>query len=90
MGHHYSLQPCKCPLCRRQITLLVPSQASSQQIHNPEAAEILKKIEAYNRLFGSQVQDLPFLFKRLLRELMDPQRSLSFVIKARLYLAVFQ
>ncbi|KAJ0810650.1 putative E3 ubiquitin-protein ligase RNF170 [Helianthus annuus] len=93
-NHGSSLQPCKCPLCRRQITLLVPSQASSQQIHNPEAAEILKKIEAYNRLFGSQstslnqrVQDLPFLLKRLFRELMDPQRSLPFVIKARLYLA---
>ncbi|KAJ0579872.1 putative transcription factor C2H2 family [Helianthus annuus] len=94
-NHGSSLQPCKCPLCRRQITLLVPSQASSQQIHNPEAAEILKKIEAYNRLFGSQstnlsqrVQDLPFLLKRLFRELMDPQRSLPFVIKARLYLAL--
>uniref|UniRef100_A0A251VS37 Putative zinc finger, RING/FYVE/PHD-type n=1 Tax=Helianthus annuus TaxID=4232 RepID=A0A251VS37_HELAN len=96
-NHGSSLQPCKCPLCRRQITLLVPSQASSQQIHNPEAAEILKKIEAYNRLFGSQstslsqrVQDLLFRLKRLFRKLMDPQRSLPFVIKAQLYLAVFQ
>ncbi|MFS7994250.1 hypothetical protein Hanom_Chr12g01103641 [Helianthus anomalus] len=78
MGHHYK-------------------HASSQQIHNPEAAEILQKIEAYNRLFGSQstslnqrVQVLPFLLKRLFRELMNPQRSLPFVIKARLYLAVFQ
>ncbi|KAJ0680336.1 hypothetical protein HanPI659440_Chr16g0623081 [Helianthus annuus] len=42
------------------------------------------------RCMMRRVQDLPFLFKRLLRELMDPQRSLSFVIKARLYLAVFQ
>ncbi|GKA72595.1 UDP-glycosyltransferase 85C1-like protein [Tanacetum coccineum] len=93
-NHGSALQPCKCPLCRRQITLLVPSEASSQQAHNSEASEILKKIEAYNRLFGSQsaglaqrMQDLPFLLKRLFRELMDPQRSLPFVIKARVYLA---
>ncbi|KAI3512945.1 hypothetical protein L1887_20268 [Cichorium endivia] len=94
-NHGSALQPCKCPLCRRQITLLVPSQAASQQVDNPEASEILRKIEAYNRVFGSQstglsqrLQDLPFLIKRLFRELMDPQRSLPFVIKARVYLAL--
>ncbi|PWA72074.1 hypothetical protein CTI12_AA276180 [Artemisia annua] len=57
-NHGSALQPCKCPLCRRQITLLVPSEASSQQAHNSEASEILKKIEAYNRLFGSQSSGL--------------------------------
>ncbi|KAL8225965.1 hypothetical protein R6Q57_018522 [Mikania cordata] len=94
-NHGSVLQPCKCTLCRRQITLLVPSQASSQLVHDPEASEILNSIQAYNRRFGSQstglgqrLQDLPFLLKRLFRELMDPQRSLPFVIKARVYLAL--
>ncbi|KAL9996380.1 hypothetical protein Hdeb2414_s0711g00938331 [Helianthus debilis subsp. tardiflorus] len=39
------------------------------------------------RCMMRRVQDLPFLLKRLFRELMDLQRSLPFVIKARLYLA---
>ncbi|GJQ97276.1 E3 ubiquitin protein ligase RNF170-like protein [Tanacetum coccineum] len=51
-NHGSVLQPCKCPLCRRQITLF-PGEAS-QQVHNSEASEILNKIEAYNRLSGSQ------------------------------------
>ncbi|KAG8633454.1 hypothetical protein MANES_18G106200v8 [Manihot esculenta] len=94
--HHGSaIQPCKCPLCRRQITLLVPSETSQRERHNPEVAEILQKVQAYNRLFGGQtsgliqrMQDLPFLLKRLLREIMDPQRSLPLVIRARVYIAV--
>ncbi|KDP26978.1 hypothetical protein JCGZ_22198 [Jatropha curcas] len=94
--HHGSaIQPCKCPLCRRQITLLVPSEASQRERHNPEVAEILQKVETYNRLFGGQttgliqrMQDLPFLLRRLLREMMDPQRSLPFVIRARVYIAM--
>ncbi|KAB1204749.1 hypothetical protein CJ030_MR8G027404 [Morella rubra] len=94
--HHGSaLQPCKCPLCRRQITLLVPGGASLRQRHDPQVAEILGKVETYNRLFGGRsngviqrMQDLPFLLRRLLRELMDPQRSLPLVIRARVYIAV--
>ncbi|KAF5732793.1 E3 ubiquitin-protein ligase [Tripterygium wilfordii] len=94
--HHGSaLQPCKCPLCRRQITLLVPAEASLSERHNPTVAEILGKIETYNRYFGGhtrgliqRLQDLPFLLRRLLREMLDPQRSLPLVIKARVYIAM--
>lgn len=35
-----------------------------------------------------RMQDLPFLLRRLLRDMTDPQRSLPFVIRARVYLAV--
>lgn len=91
-----ALQPCKCPLCRRQITLLIPSDASSQQRHNSDAAEILGKIERYNRYFGERsngliqrLRDLPFLLRRLFRDIMEPQRSLPLVIRARVYLAMF-
>ncbi|KAK9271368.1 hypothetical protein L1049_026958 [Liquidambar formosana] len=94
-SHGSALQPCKCPLCRRLITLLIPTEASLRQRHDPEVAETLGKVERYNRLFGEgtngliqRMQDLPFLLRRLLRELMDPQRSLPFVIKARVYFAM--
>uniref|UniRef100_A0A2C9U2F3 Uncharacterized protein n=1 Tax=Manihot esculenta TaxID=3983 RepID=A0A2C9U2F3_MANES len=112
--HGFAIQPCKCPLCLRQITLLVPGETSQRERHNPEVAEILQKVQAYNHLFGGQtivgvfgivfflgqlvmklrvisntrMQDLPFLLKRLLRETMDPQRSLPLVIRARVYIAV--
>lgn len=93
-NHGPALQPCKCPLCRRQITLLIPSEASSRLRHNAEVSEILQKVETYNRLFGERsnglvqrMQDLPFLLRRLLRDIMDPQRSLPLVIRARVYLA---
>ncbi|CAH1431093.1 unnamed protein product [Lactuca virosa] len=52
-NHGSTLQPCKCPLCCRHITLLVPSKESYQQADNPEASEIIRKIESYNRIFGS-------------------------------------
>ncbi|KAF7836424.1 E3 ubiquitin-protein ligase RNF170-like [Senna tora] len=94
--HHGSaVQPCKCPLCRRQITLLVPTEDSLGQRHDPEVARVLGNIETYNRLFGGRetglvqrMQDLPFLLRRLLRELMDPHRTLPLVIRARVYIAM--
>lgn len=49
-----ALRPCMCPLCRREITLLVPSEASSSQRHRPDVAEILQRIERYNRLYGER------------------------------------
>ncbi|KAK3004983.1 hypothetical protein RJ639_017901 [Escallonia herrerae] len=94
-NHGPAFQPCTCPLCRRQITLLVPSDASSQHHNDSEVSEILGKVEAYNRLFGlrtnglsQRLQDLPFLLRRLLREMLNPQRSLPLVVKARVFLAV--
>ncbi|KAK4804234.1 hypothetical protein SAY86_004051 [Trapa natans] len=93
--HGPALQPCKCPLCRREITLLVPGEASLRQRQNSGISEVLQKVETYNRRFGSRsnsifqrVQDLPFIMRRLLRELMDPQRSLPLFIRARVYIAV--
>ncbi|XP_062092691.1 uncharacterized protein LOC133798432 [Humulus lupulus] len=93
--HGPAFQPCKCPLCRREITLLVPSEASLRQRHDNDAAEVLGKVERYNRSFAGhtrglfqRLQDLPFFIRRLLRELMDPQRSLPLVIRARIYIAM--
>ncbi|KAF8404277.1 hypothetical protein HHK36_009159 [Tetracentron sinense] len=54
--HHGSaLQPCKCPICRRLITLLIPCEAASLGVghnHDPEVGEVLQNVERYNRLFG--------------------------------------
>lgn len=61
--HHGSaVQPCKCPLCRRQITLLVPAEDSLPQRHDPEVAHILDKIQTYNRLFGDRETGLLQVF----------------------------
>ncbi|XP_020680824.1 E3 ubiquitin-protein ligase RNF170-like isoform X2 [Dendrobium catenatum] len=51
--HHGSaLRPCKCPICRRLITLLIPTETSQSQRHEPAASQILENIEKYNRSFG--------------------------------------
>ncbi|ESW20616.1 hypothetical protein PHAVU_005G001800 [Phaseolus vulgaris] len=52
--HGSGTSSCKCPLCRRPITLLVPTEHSLRQRHDPEVAQILSKIHAYNRVFGGQ------------------------------------
>lgn len=90
-----ALQPCKCPICRRLITLLIPSEAALRQRHEPDASEVLGNIERYNHLFGGgphsfiqRLWDLPFLIRRLIRELMDPQRSLPLVFRARMIFAM--
>ena len=57
--HHGSaLQPCKCPLCRRQINLLVPGEASLTRRRDPDVAEILGQVETYNRLFSGRANGL--------------------------------
>ncbi|KAI4367907.1 hypothetical protein MLD38_016533 [Melastoma candidum] len=94
--HHGSpIQPCKCPLCRREITLLVPAEASMSQGDDSSAAEVLKKVETYNRCFGDssgglfqRMQDLPFFIGRLARELAHPERSLPFIIRVRVFIAI--
>ncbi|KAF8109928.1 hypothetical protein N665_0089s0047 [Sinapis alba] len=94
--HGSTLRPCKCPLCRRPITLLVPSEDTSRaRDDDTTASEVLRDVQTYNRVFGGQstalfqrIQDLPFLLRRLLREIMDPQRTLPLVIKARVYIAL--
>ncbi|PKA58364.1 hypothetical protein AXF42_Ash013870 [Apostasia shenzhenica] len=94
--HHGSaLQPCKCPICRRFITLLIPTEYAQRQRHEPETGQVLENIERYNRLFGGgsptlmqRIRDLPFFIRRLFRELIDPQRSLPLVFRARMIFAM--
>lgn len=57
--HHASvLQPCKCPICRRLITLLVPTDAALSQCNDLEASQVLEDIKKYNRQFGGAPNSL--------------------------------
>ncbi|CAL5187293.1 unnamed protein product [Lathyrus oleraceus] len=89
--HTSGIQPCKCPLCRRPITLLVPTNDM-----NNDSPQILSEIQIYNRTFGQQsnapiaqrILDLPFLLKRLFRDFVNPNNSLPLVIRARVFLSM--
>lgn len=90
--HTSGIQPCKCPLCRRPINILVPTN----DINNEDSQQILSEIQIYNRTFGLQsdapiaqrILDLPFLLRRLFRDFVFSDNSLPLVLKARIYLSV--
>ena len=50
--HSSVLQPCKCPICRRAITLLIPSEVSEAEQQDPEVERIQRDLAKYNRIFG--------------------------------------
>ena len=50
--HSSVLAPCKCPICRRAITLLAVSRAAGWGQSEPEAARVLQDLAKYNRMFG--------------------------------------
>ncbi|KAG6556938.1 hypothetical protein Mapa_001353 [Marchantia paleacea] len=86
--HTSALQPCKCPICRRPITLFIPSEVDPhvQTEEPPNSDMIMSDIAKYNRIFGGgvvsvfqRVRDMPLLLRRLLRELMDPQRAIHLI-----------
>ncbi|KAE8790459.1 hypothetical protein D1007_35230 [Hordeum vulgare] len=50
--HGSVLRPSSCPVCRRPITLLVPSQVASLLRDEPEIAPVMNRIEQYNGRFA--------------------------------------
>lgn len=93
--HSSALAPCKCPICRSVINLLIPSGAAgppSEEGPSPQEAErILNDISKYNRLFGGgpvsfwqRVRDMPLLLRRLAWELADPTRAVRLLHNARI------
>ncbi|KAL5974503.1 hypothetical protein ACLOJK_031168 [Asimina triloba] len=58
-----ALQPCKCPICRRLITLLIPTDAASHHRHELEVGQVLEHVERYNNRFGGAPQSLTQLKK---------------------------
>lgn len=87
--HTSALQPCRCPICRRPINLLIPLDFTQRV--DPEAQRVLREISNYNRLHGGgsvsilqRVRDMPLLLRRMLQDLMDPQRALPLVHRTRI------
>ncbi|WJX30397.1 RING-type E3 ubiquitin transferase [Trifolium repens] len=89
--HSSGIQPCKCPLCRRPINLLVPTNNN-----NNDDPQTMSEIQTYNRVFGQQsnapitqrILDLPFLLRRLFRDFVNPNTSLPLVIRARVFITM--
>lgn len=93
--HSSALAPCKCPICRSSINLLIPSGApvppSTDGPGPQESERILDDISKYNRLFGGgpvsfwqRVRDMPLLLRRLAWELGDPRRAVRLLHNARI------
>ena len=56
--HGSTLQPCKCPLCRRPISLLVPTEDTIRNRSDSSVSEVLANLETYNRYFGGRSTSL--------------------------------
>ena len=52
--HSSVLEPCKCPICRRAITLLIPFEVNVTGDHQPDldVDRIVQNLAKYNRIFG--------------------------------------
>jgi RING finger protein 170 len=89
------LQPCKCPLCRRPINLLVFTDVDDNNDYEQDRL-IVADIQRYNRLFSEpsnasiaqRLRDLPFLLRRLFRDFANPNMSFPLVIRARVFITV--
>ncbi|CAM0884845.1 unnamed protein product [Alopecurus aequalis] len=93
--HGSVLRPSDCPLCRRPITLLVPSEVASLMRDEPEIAPVVNRIEQYNRRFAgaphSMIQwllDQPFYIRRMLAEFRDTNSGPPLFFKMQVALAV--
>ncbi|XP_002966179.2 E3 ubiquitin-protein ligase RNF170 [Selaginella moellendorffii] len=94
--HSAALQPCKCPICRRTINLLIPGREYQERNRDAESERLLREISKYNRLFGGapssviqRLRDMPLLLRRFFRDLLDPQRALLILHRTRFILVVF-
>ncbi|KAL3814497.1 hypothetical protein ACJIZ3_015765 [Penstemon smallii] len=75
-----AFKPCKCPMCLKLIPKLTP-EISLYQRHEVEITKVLQNIDNYNRLFVEGISgvllrifSIPLLMKRMLLEMMDPDR----------------
>ncbi|KAG5525859.1 hypothetical protein RHGRI_032225 [Rhododendron griersonianum] len=87
-NHGAALKPCKCPMCSQPITRLIP-EASFDHCQN---VEVLQNVQKYNRIFVGgtyglilKVLESPFLIKRIIREMMDPDAANNHLFKVRLF-----
>ncbi|KAK3016333.1 hypothetical protein RJ639_007313, partial [Escallonia herrerae] len=94
-NHVSAFQPCKCPMCSRQITKLTP-EASLYCQQEVEVTLVLKSVHTYNRLFVGgvyglmlKVLQLPLFIKRGFQGMMDPDRAPGYLQKLRLFAVKF-
>eukprot|EP00243_Klebsormidium_subtile_P003106 TRINITY_DN16255_c0_g1_i1.p1 TRINITY_DN16255_c0_g1~~TRINITY_DN16255_c0_g1_i1.p1 ORF type:complete len:266 (+),score=33.98 TRINITY_DN16255_c0_g1_i1:557-1354(+) len=87
--HSSALSPCRCPICRGNINLLLLSR--HWRIDGAEQERIASDIAKYNRLFGGvpvsfvqRLRDAPLLLRRMVGELLDPGRSLALLHNIRI------
>ncbi|KAK8485186.1 hypothetical protein V6N12_005761 [Hibiscus sabdariffa] len=85
-------QPCKCPMCACKIVNLMPEASLQQQQSSQEVTEVLKSVQRYNLLFLGGVRgfiqkvwELPFLIKRMVQGLMDPDTNDTYLAEIRLF-----
>ncbi|CAN1133525.1 E3 ubiquitin-protein ligase RNF170 [Linum perenne] len=76
-------RPCKCPMCSSSITNLTP-EASFFNQQDSQVLEVLQSVERYNRLYVGgarglvqKVLESPFLIKKLVIRMMDPDRHVN-------------
>lgn len=93
--HSSSLSPCRCPICRRSITLLIPSEALQAEQGNPLAQRILRDVANYNRRFGGgpvslwqRLRDMPLLLQRLAWEFTDANRAFLLLHNIRILFCI--
>uniref|UniRef100_A0ACD5WLF7 Uncharacterized protein n=1 Tax=Avena sativa TaxID=4498 RepID=A0ACD5WLF7_AVESA len=93
--HGSVLRPSDCPLCRRSITLLVPSEVASLLRNEPEIAPVMNRIQQYNGRFAGAphnviqwLLDQPFYIRRMLTEFRDTLRGPPLFFKIQVVLAV--
>ncbi|GAQ87131.1 hypothetical protein KFL_003330140 [Klebsormidium nitens] len=87
--HSSALSPCRCPICRRNINLLLLSR--HWRIDGAAQERIASDIAKYNRLFGGvpvsfvqRLRDAPLLLRRMVGDLLDPGRSLALLHNIRI------
>ncbi|XP_051134703.1 uncharacterized protein LOC127253925 [Andrographis paniculata] len=85
-----TLQPCKCPMCSQFITKLMP-EASLYRGHEAEISKVLKSVGNYNRIFVGgisgfmlKVLAIPLSLKRLICEMLNPDRPGAYLHEMRL------
>ncbi|XP_059653513.1 uncharacterized protein LOC132300459 isoform X2 [Cornus florida] len=89
-NHGAVLQPCKCPMCSRPINKLT-TVISMHHRQEEGVTEVLENIWKYNYLFVGGIHGLihkvlvlPLIIKRMFRDMMDPDRPLRHLHKARI------
>uniref|UniRef100_A0A453ME11 RING-type domain-containing protein n=1 Tax=Aegilops tauschii subsp. strangulata TaxID=200361 RepID=A0A453ME11_AEGTS len=69
-NHGAAVQPCKCPICRRLINLLVPANVSDDQNDDPQLQRVLGEIQHYNHIFGGAPRSLTQVYCTLVMEVV--------------------